>query len=76
MYPVSTHWIVEIDAPNSSPSVGIATFTIVTSRIVMIVPSTTTAPRTRISLSSPPCSGVVRLSTSAIATSFFVLRVL
>ena len=52
MYPVRTHWIVEMDAPSSSPSVGIATLTIVMSRIVMIVPSTTTAPRTRICLSS------------------------
>ena len=53
MYPVSTHWMVEIDAAKSRPSVGIATFTIVRSRTVMIIPRTTTAPSTRTSRSRP-----------------------
>jgi len=53
MYPVRTHWIVEIDVPSSCPSVGIATFTIVRSRTVMIVPRTTTPASTMSSGSRP-----------------------
>src|SRR6266545_2614881 len=41
--------MVEIEALKSLPSVGTATFTIVRSRTVMIMPSTTTAPSTRTS---------------------------
>src|SRR5262245_19379068 len=48
-YAVVTHWIVAIEVPNSRPSVGNATLTMVASRTVMIAPSTTTAARVRIS---------------------------
>src|SRR5919197_1147797 len=44
--------MVEIEVFRSLPSVGRATFTIVRSSTVMIVPSTTTAPSVRISRSS------------------------
>src|SRR5919201_7143532 len=53
-----THWIVEIEVWKSRPSVGIATFTIVASRIAMIVPTTTTPPSTRISRSSVSCCDI------------------
>ncbi len=46
--------MVEIDALKSLPSVGMATFTIVRSSTVMIVPRTTTAPSTRTSRPSAP----------------------
>src|SRR3569833_3184688 len=42
VYAVSTHWMVESEVWKSRPSVLIATFTIVVSRIVMIAPRTTT----------------------------------
>ena len=52
-----THWIVEIDVWKSRPSVGIATLTIVASRMAMIDPITTTAPSCRSSRSRPWLSG-------------------
>src|SRR5262249_17276285 len=48
-YAVVTHWMVAIEVPNSRPSVGKATLTMVASRTVMIAPSTTTAASVRIS---------------------------
>ena len=58
-YAVITHWMEEIDVSSSRPSVGIATFTIVASRIAITDPATTTPPRVRISRSTPaivPCA--------------------
>ena len=48
-----THWMVEIDVWNSAPSVGMATLTMVASRIAMIIPITTTPPRMMTSRSRP-----------------------
>ena len=56
-YAVETHWIVGIDAWNSRPSVGIATLTIVASRMVMIVPRTTTAASRKMSRVSTRSGG-------------------
>src|SRR5919197_1165693 len=61
---VETHWIVEIDAANSRPSVGIATFTIVASRMVMIVPSSTTAAGRR-GIAQPPSAERDRIRPAA-----------
>ena len=43
VYPVTTHWMVDSDACKSRPSGVMATLTIVTSRMVMIDPATTTS---------------------------------
>ena len=50
-YAVRTHWIVVIEAWKSPPRLGIATLTMVASRIAMTMPITTTPPRMRVSRS-------------------------
>ena len=62
VYAVSTHWIVDSEVWKSRPSVLIATFTIVVSRIVMIAPRATTAASRRNSGSKVVCSGSVVMS--------------
>src|SRR6516225_9263796 len=68
MYAVGTHWIVAIEVWKSRPSVGSATLVIVASRIVMIVPSTTTAASVTISRVSTGAS-VGRVSGDAMLIS-------